>query len=74
MLARAAISSEAWGPLPRSVVVGRIQLLVVVALKSYFLAGCLSPSSSKRLLSGPNRVAISQQGGIKVSMIIAPFC
>lgn len=39
MLARAAVSSEAWDVLPSSVGVGKIWLLVVVVLKSHFLAG-----------------------------------
>ena len=44
-VARAANSPEAWGALPSSVVVGRIRLLVMVGLKSCFLAQCLSAPS-----------------------------
>ena len=37
--ARAGVSSEVWGPRPGPLVVGRIQLLAVVRVRSCFLAG-----------------------------------
>lgn len=63
MLASAIVSLATLVPLPSSVVVGRIQLLVVVGQKSCFLALCLSARrgySQVRTMQLPHSEAASK--------------